>query len=103
MTDLDPKCLKKEPSPGNAFALTNKGELIPCCWLDSHAGRTTDKEYQKLLSVSKVSDYENIEDIFLTEEWQLFLQNLYKGKGFKECHLKCKAGDIHIREVVENG
>lgn len=97
MTELDPKCLDERQ---DAFALTNKGELIPCCWLDCHRSRTTDKEYQKLLSVSRIDDYDDIEEIFFTDEWLSFIRNLYNGKGFKECHFKCKKEAIHIREVV---
>ena len=44
---LDPMCLKNEVH----VAITNQGELIPCCYLDNPKNNL-DPEYKKLLILS---------------------------------------------------
>ena len=56
---LDPMCLKNEVH----VAITNLGEVIPCCYLDTPYNQF-DTDYQKLLKVSKISDYDNIDEIY---------------------------------------
>ena len=93
---LDPLCFKNETIDlngvkteyGMQVAMTNKGELIPCCYLDTPANQL-DVDYQKLLKVSKISDYDNIEEIYLTKEWTEFVENLKKHKGFFACKITC--------------
>jgi len=82
---LDPKCLGKEQKQ---FALTNRGELIPCCWCDTQINRE-DKNYQSLLEVSKIEDYDSIDEILLTEPWLIFYDHLKKGRGFSVCYDFC--------------
>ena len=96
INELDPKCLdNRQPS----FGMTNRAELIPCCWLDNQTNRH-DKNYQKLLSVSKLEDYDTIDEILLTEEWIKFSKNLAEGIGFLSCHHICKKTEVaqHKRE-----
>lgn len=84
--ELDPKCLDdRQPS----FALTNRGELIPCCWLDTQLNRH-DEDYQKLLAVSKIEDYDSIGEILFTDEWIQFSKNISNGIGFIFCYRACK-------------
>ena len=84
--ELDPKCLdNRQPS----FGMTNRGELIPCCWVDTQVNRF-DKDYQKLLSVSKIEDYNDINEILLTDEWLDFVENISKGVGFLGCYFACQ-------------
>lgn len=82
--ELDPMCLKNEVH----VAITNQGELIPCCYLDTPYNNL-DPEYKKLLKVSKLNDYENIEEIYLTKEWIEFAKNLKNHKGFTACKNIC--------------
>jgi hypothetical protein len=56
--------------------------------LDTPANQL-DVDYQKLLKVSKISDYDNIEEIYLTKEWTEFVENLKKHKGFFACKITC--------------
>ena len=94
--ELDPKCLDdRQP----AFGMTNRGELIPCCWMDNKTNRY-DKDYQKLLKVSKISDYDSIDELLLTDEWIQFAKNIANGKGFVWCHHVCKKRETnqHKRE-----
>lgn len=93
---LDPKCIdNRQPS----FGLTNRGELIPCCWMDTQFNRF-DEDYQKLLAVSKIEDYDSIDEILLTDEWIEFSKNISKGIGFAWCHHVCKKRETaqHKRE-----
>jgi hypothetical protein len=88
--ELDPQCLKDEMQ----VAITNKGELIPCCYLDTQRNNL-DPEYRKLLKVSKISDVNSIEEIYLTKEWQEFADNLRNHKGPYGCRITCpKKRDI---------
>ena len=82
---LDPKCLKDNKMQ---MAVTNNGELIPCCWCDS-AHTRDNPTYKKLLAVSKIDDYEKIEDILETIEWKEFENNLRNNKGLPACERTC--------------
>lgn len=83
---LDPLCFKN----GMGYAITNRGELVPCCRCDDTMN-DNDIEFQELLRVSNISDYENIEDILKTKQWRRFYKNLRKHKGPPSCHWSCKA------------
>ena len=82
---LDPMCLKNEVH----VAITNRGELIPCCYLDTPNNNNYDSEFKKLLKVSKISDYDSIEEIYLTKEWLEFAENLRNNKGLGTCQIVC--------------
>ena len=84
--EIDPKCLNGQQE---AFAITNRGELIPCCWLDTGHQRKQEA-YMKLVWASNIADYDSIEEILLQDEWIEFYENLKKGRGFSICHLVCK-------------
>lgn len=96
-SELDPKCFDNRQE---AFALTNRMEVIPCCWLDTQANRKN-PEYQKLLLASRLQDYDSVEEIFMQEEWIEFRNNLIQGKGFPICHLVCKKRNTaqHKKEI----
>ena len=99
MIELDPKCFKKEVS----FAVTNRGQLIPCCYCDNP--RTlNDPKFQKLLEVSLINDYENIEDILKTKEWKQFIKDLENNIGPDACRRSCKKNkkpdEIQTTKVV---
>ena len=100
MAELDPKCFDRRQE---AFGLTNRGELIPCSWLDNQVNRK-DPDYAKLLLASNIYDYDTIEEILLTDEWIEFRDNLKNGKGFTICYLVCKKRDTpqHKRETFYN-
>lgn len=94
--EIDPKCLDdRQPS----FGLTNRGELIPCCWMDNQTNRY-DEDYQKLLAVSKIEDYDSIDEILYTDEWIQFSKNISNGIGFISCYQVCKKRETpqHKRE-----
>ena len=97
-SELDPKCIT---GVQEAFAITNRGEVIPCCWLDTSAQKK-ELEYGMLTLASNLDDYDSIEEILLQDEWVEFRNNLRKGKGFALCHHVCKKRDIpqHKRMTI---
>ena len=97
-SELDPKCLNGKQS---SFAITNRNELIPCCWLDTQVNRK-DEDYMTLVLASNLNDYDSIEEILLQPEWIEFRENLKQNKGFTICHHVCKKRDTpqHKREMI---
>jgi len=104
MKKLDPKCLNNKMQ----VALTNKGELIPCCYCDTKLTRQ-DPKFQQLLKVSKISNYDTIEEIYLTKEWIDFKKDLENDKGPFACFNTCPKKDDKIEDgvrketIYENG
>ena len=96
---FSPKCFPNKQRT-QQVALTNRGELIPCCWID-HRDRLEHPTMVKMLKVSKVSDYENVEDIFKTKEWQEFAKNLAE-KNMKEIMPVCKTcgGKVFKKKLI---
>lgn len=83
--ELDPHCFKDKVS----FAVTNRGHLIPCCMCDDPK-TMADPEFQKLLAVLKINEFESIIDILKQEEWLQFFKNLKKNKGPYACYYTCR-------------
>lgn len=98
--EIDAKCMDNRQE---AFGITNLGQLIPCCWADNQFNRK-DKDYQKLLMASHITDYDTIEEIFETEEWINFFVGLKENKGFAVCYNVCKKRESpqHKKEVFVN-
>jgi hypothetical protein len=97
---LDPQCIKGTM----AFAITNRGHLIPCCRCDDPP-TMNDPEFQKLLAVSKISDYNSIEEILKTTEWIEFEKNLKEHKGPQTCYNTCrknkKESEIQTLKMID--
>ena len=83
--ELRPLCFEGQMS----FAVTNRGHLIPCCWCDDPK-TMDDPEFQKLLTVSKIEDYESIDQILTKVEWIEFNKNLQQNRGPNACITKCR-------------
>lgn len=94
---LDPMCIKGEI----AMAVTNRGELIPCCRCDD-PHTTNDPKFKKLLEASKISDYDSIDEILKTKEWKRFFKNLQNNKGPNACWYTCQANkpENHIQTLT---
>lgn len=92
---MAPLCMPKKEGNTNerqSAAVTNRGHLIPCCWLDT-PNTLKHPIMKKLLKVSKIDDHNSIEDILLTKEWQDFARNLTESnidKILPECYKMCK-------------
>ena len=99
MIKLVPKCMtiddKKEYR--QQAAVTNRGYLIPCCWLDDEK-TLEDPIMKKLLKVSKISEVNDIEEIVLSKEWIQFAKDLHEenfDKILPSCIHHCKKREEH--------
>lgn len=81
---LNPKCMNN----GIQLAITNRGELIPCCRLDDPKTLQNPK-VKKLTNVSNISDYETIDEILFQNEWLEFFENLQNDIAVEECFKTC--------------
>ncbi len=96
--ELKPKCFEDQQ-----MAVTNRGHLIPCCYCDTQH-TMNDLEFQKLLKVSKISDYNSIEEILNTNEWKEFYKNLQQNIGPRACQTVCaknKKDPLNIKEIED--
>lgn len=82
--NLNPKCLNGEI----AYAVNNRGHLLPCCRCDN-PNTLKDPFFQKLLKVSKISEVSNIDQILNSKEWKKFETRLRKNIGPEVCHRTC--------------
>lgn len=77
--ELEPKCMitpkNKEGKYAQLAAVTNRGYLIPCCWIDEKE-TLNHPIMQKMLKVSKISEHKSIDEIVLSKEWIEFATNL---------------------------
>jgi len=89
---LDPICFRGT----HMMAITNTGYLLPCCYCD-HPSTLEDIEFKKLLAVSKIEDYETIDEILSKKEWIDFEENLRNHKGAPACIEVCR-----VREDKNN-
>tara|TARA_B100000524_G_C23572111_1_gene342234 strand:+ start:46 stop:420 length:375 start_codon:yes stop_codon:yes gene_type:complete len=114
---LKPKCL---PDPDNKdfqpmpLAIDNRGHLIPCCWCD-HPKTTKAELYKPLYKVSKLEDYNSIDEILDTKEWKEFEDDLVQARDVGDnlnrinqtCLFHCKARDkednIKVETYYEKG
>tara|TARA_Y100001963_G_scaffold143163_1_gene213666 strand:+ start:522 stop:851 length:330 start_codon:yes stop_codon:yes gene_type:complete len=80
---IDPKCFK-----GFSMAITNQGYVIPCCYCDD-PHTMNDPEFKKLLRVSNINFYDDLEEIFYNKEWKDFYENLKQHKGPLACKSVC--------------
>tara|TARA_E500000178_G_C16693461_1_gene604814 strand:+ start:212 stop:550 length:339 start_codon:yes stop_codon:yes gene_type:complete len=103
---LEPRCMPAHGSIEKRMqaAMTNRGELIPCCWMDQSSA-LEHPVMKEMLKVSKISDYNSIEDILLTKEWQDFARNLAE-KNLKKviptCITHCKKRTGRDRQKIED-
>lgn len=94
MKKLDPRCI----SGIQQMAMTNRGHLIPCCYMDTI--KSMKSEYmQKLLKVSKVSEHNSIKDIVLSDEWLEFCENLKKDIAPEQCFKTCGTKEVRAEPL----
>lgn len=97
-----PKCC----CSGQQLAITNRGHLIPCCYIDNTIGMS-DPIIQQLLTVSKISDYEKIEEIMKTQEWIQFEENLLSKNGawplvcVHHCQVRADSDIVRKEEIFD--
>ncbi len=92
---LMPRCMFKNKIKSQQAAVSNRGHLIPCCWLDN--AKTINHPIMKeLLKVSKINEVEDIEQIVFSKEWQEFEKNLRERNMDKILH--CCKHHCRLRE-----
>ena len=89
---INPRCIAGTMEA----AVTNRGHLIPCCWLDDK-NNLNHPIMKSLLKVSKISEVEDIEEIVFTKEWIEFNKNL-KVRNYDKILPTCK----HMCQVRED-
>jgi|TARA_B100000035_G_C21001368_1_gene555086 hypothetical protein len=85
--ELEPRCMIQGNERRQQAAVTNRGHLIPCCWIDQ-TEELKHPTMQKILAVSKISEVESIDEILLSEPWQKFAKDLAEN-NFKEIMPVC--------------
>ena len=97
--ELDPKCFTDQVG----LAVTNRGHLIPCCYLDDPRS-LADERYKTLLKVSKLSENESLEAIVAKKEWIDFYEALKNNEGPALCQRVCKkektANELEIKKAM---
>jgi hypothetical protein len=88
---LDPICFK-----GFQMVVTNTGYLLPCCYCDDQ-WTLEDLEFKKLMTVSKIDEYDTLDEIVFSKEWKDFEENLINHKGPPACMSVCR-----VREDKNN-
>ena len=87
---MNPRCIAGTMQA----AVTNRGHLIPCCWLDDKSKHHMNHPIMKsLLKVSKISEVDDIEQIVLSKEWINFKKNLEEenfDKILPTCQRQCQ-------------
>ena len=63
--ELEPRCMIQGNERRQQAAVTNRGHLIPCCWIDQ-TEELKHPTMQKILAVSKISEVESIDEILLS-------------------------------------
>ncbi len=85
--ELEPRCMLQGNERRQQAAVTNRGHLIPCCWIDQKE-ELKHPTMQKMLAVSKINEVESIDQILLSEPWQKFAKDLAE-RNFKEIMPTC--------------
>ena len=104
--ELEPRCMPpqdKDSERRQQVAVTNRGQLVPCCWMDQREV-LRHPDMQKMLEVSNVADYDTIDEILLTDEWQEFAKNLEQRnleKIMPVCIIHCAKRKGRDRQKIE--
>ena len=102
---IEPRCMLQGKERRQQAAVTNRGHLIPCCWVD----QPKELEHpimKEMLKVSKISEVKSIDEILLSEPWQKFAKDLAE-RNMKEImpvcikHCKKPLGDKDQQKVEE--
>ncbi len=102
--ELEPRCMLEGTERRQQAAVTNRGHLIPCCWVDQPEN-LAHPIMVEMLKVSKISEVESIEEILLSEPWQKFAKNLAEknlDQVLPVCIMHCnKANKGKNRQKIE--
>ena len=85
--ELETRCMLQGNERRQQAAVTNRGHLIPCCWVDQ-TDELKHPTMQKMLAVSKIDKVKSIDEILLSEPWQKFARDLAE-RNYKEIMPVC--------------
>ena len=60
--ELEPRCMLQGNERRQQAAVTNRGHLIPCCWVDQ-TDELKHPTMQKMLAVSKIDKVKSIDEL----------------------------------------
>lgn len=89
MTNIYPKCLSGEQQVGH----TARGYILPCCWWDRP--NLFNSEIKDLVKEKfKLTNVDSVAEIFESEEWKTFYENLANGIAPSLCHTFCGGSEV---------
>ena len=104
---IDPKCLKFDSNDNKGAAYTSDGFMLPCCWMD-------DPPVHRFIVESGLKDPElavaennTLEDIFGSDQWEGFFQQLFNDPENcsymckKKCGINLTPAEVEIRKAEE--
>jgi len=104
---IEPKCLKFDTRDNKGAAYTSDGFMLPCCWMD-------DPPVYRYIKACGLKDPElalakndRLEDIFTSDQWENFFQNLLnnpEGASYmckKKCGVNFTEQETEIRKAEE--
>jgi hypothetical protein len=100
---LYPKCMMTDKGLYQPPALSANGFFYPCCWCDQYMEKF-DREFNNLTQEHlRISNVEDIKDIFTSEEWYDFFESLIDDpkNAPSICKEKCGAKESRNKEIVK--
>lgn len=95
MNKIYPKCINNDQEIGH----TARGYILPCCWWDRP--NLFNSEIKHLVQEKfKLTNVDSISEIFESEEWKTFYQNLADGIAPDLCHTFC--GGTEVKKVIHD-
>lgn len=85
---IDPKCLKFDSRDNKGAAYTSDGFMLPCCWMDDPPVHNFIVKAGLKDPELAVANNERLEDIFSSDQWEQFFQNLINEPD--KCSYMCK-------------
>lgn len=104
---IRPKCLAFGERDNKGAAYTSDGFMLPCCWLDDPPVYRYIVEAGLKDSELALANNDNLEDIFTSDQWENFFQNLLnnpEGASYmckKKCGVNIDKDKVREEEKIE--
>jgi hypothetical protein len=104
---IKPRCLTFNPkSYHKPAAYTSDGFMLPCCWLDDPKNDYGVEYFGLKDEHIRVNKFNELKDIFLSDEWDHFFDTLLnnQGQAMKHCKYKCgnlkKDNNLYLQSTI---
>ena len=100
---LRPRCLPNPDDPNYIsmpLAINNRGYILPCCWCDEKSV-TTSERFKKIYNVSKLENFDTVEQLMGQPEWKEFENDLVRARDVGDNLNKINGVCIHHCKVRE--